>query len=79
MNQVFDDDDDGLSWMNQMSTSNIDFTNIVIHMCPILLTHLAKLSLLNGVGGEFLILKLINVCKSKFIIDSHAQIDKKDS
>jgi hypothetical protein len=26
-----------------------------------------------------LILKLINVCKSKFIIDSHAQIDKKDS
>ncbi len=56
MNQIFDDDD-GLSWMNQMSTSNINFTNIVIHMCPILLTHLAKLSLLNGIGGEFLILK----------------------
>lgn len=52
-----DDDDDGVSWMNQMSTSNMNFTNIVIHMRPILLMHLAKLSLLNGNGGEFLILK----------------------
>jgi hypothetical protein len=40
-----------------MSTSNMNFTNIVIHMRPILLMHLAKLSLLNGNGGEFLILK----------------------
>jgi hypothetical protein len=40
-----------------MDEKYINFTNIVIHMCPILLTHLAKLSLLNGVGGEFLILE----------------------